>query len=126
MPEYRHAAAANGASLAFAGRIEEAMVRRQSKSQPTWTDVKSKLAGFDRTGLLALVQDLYAAHKDNQAFLHARLGLGEDVLEPYKQTLDRWCFGLTYCGGRTLRLPKPNKPFPVTGRRLAIPLGWRS
>ena len=66
------------------------MVRRQSKSQPTWTDVKSKLAGFDRAGLLALVQDLYAAHKDNQAFLHARLGLGEDVLEPYKQTLDRW------------------------------------
>lgn len=65
------------------------MVRRQSKSQPTWTDVKSKLAGFDRAGLLALVQDLYA-YKDNQAFLHARLGLGEDVLEPYKQTLDRW------------------------------------
>ena len=45
---------------------------------------------FDRTGLLGLVHDLYAAHKDNQTFLHARLGLGEDVLEPYKQTIDRW------------------------------------
>ena len=66
------------------------MIRRQSKSQPTWTDVKAKLAGFDRIGLLGLVQDLYAAHKNNQTFLHARFGLGEDVLEPYRQTIDRW------------------------------------
>jgi hypothetical protein len=66
------------------------MVRRQSKSQPTWTDVKAKLASFDRIELLGLVQDLYATHKDNQTFLHARFALGEAVLEPYKQTLDRW------------------------------------
>ena len=46
------------------------MINRPSKSQPTWIDVKAKLAPFDRTGLLSLVQDLYAAHKDNQVFLH--------------------------------------------------------
>jgi len=66
------------------------MANRQSKSKPTWANVKAKLAGFDRTALLSLVQDLYAAYKENQAFLHARLGLGEDVLEPYKKTIDRW------------------------------------
>jgi hypothetical protein len=66
------------------------MVRHQPKSQPTWSDVKAKLASFDRTGLLGLLQDLYTADKNNQAFLHARLGLGEDVLKPYKQTIDRW------------------------------------
>jgi len=66
------------------------MARRQSKSQPTWTDVKAKLTGFDRPGLLDLVHDLYAAHKDNQTFLHTRFGLGEDVLRPYKETIDRW------------------------------------
>ena len=66
------------------------MVRRQSKSQPTWADVKAKLTSFDRTGLVNLLRDLYAAHKDNQTFLHARFGLGEDVLKPYKQTIDRW------------------------------------
>lgn len=66
------------------------MTKRQSKSQPSWKDVKAKLASFDRAGLLGLVQDLYAAHKDNQAFLHARLGLTEDVLKSYKQTIDRW------------------------------------
>jgi len=66
------------------------MDKRQSNSQPTWTDVKAKLASFDRTALLDLLHHLYAAHQDNQAFLHARFGLGEDVLEPYKKTIDRW------------------------------------
>jgi len=57
---------------------------------PTWTDVKANLTEFDRAGLLGLVQDLYAADKDNQAFLHARFGLGGDVLAPYKARIDRW------------------------------------
>lgn len=60
------------------------------KSSPSWSDVKAKLADFDRAGLLGLVQDLYAASKDNQAFLHARFGLGDDVLKPYKTTIERW------------------------------------
>ena len=66
------------------------MARRQLASKPTWADVKAELATFDRPGLLTLIQDLYAAHKDNQSFLHARFGLGDDVLKPYKETLDRW------------------------------------
>jgi hypothetical protein len=66
------------------------MARRQPGPQPTWTNVKTELAAFDRQGLLGLIQDLYAAHKDNQTFLHTRFGLGEDVLKPYKETLDRW------------------------------------
>src|SRR5580704_5526366 len=64
--------------------------RRRPRSQPAWSDVKAKLATFDRLGLLGLIQDLYAAHKDNQTFLHARFGLGEDILKPYKETLRRW------------------------------------
>ena len=66
------------------------MARRQPPSKPTWADVKAELARFDRPRLLALIQALYAAHKDNQSFLHARFGLGEDVLKPYKERLDRW------------------------------------
>ena len=41
-------------------------------------------------GLQGLIQDLYAASKDNQAFLHARFGLGPDQLKPYKATISRW------------------------------------
>lgn len=40
--------------------------------------------------MLGLIQDLYAAHTDNQTFLHARFGLGEDRLRPFKETIDRW------------------------------------
>ena len=60
------------------------------KSAPSWIDVKARLADHDRAGLLGLVQDLYAASKDNRAFLHTRLRLGDDALEPYKATNDRW------------------------------------
>ena len=66
------------------------MAKSKSKPQPTWTDVKTKLAGFDRAGLLELIHNLYALQKDNQRFLHARFGLGEDVLQPFKETIDRW------------------------------------
>lgn len=66
------------------------MNQRQSKSQPRWTDVKAKLMNLDRPALLGLIQNLYSAHKDNQTFLHARFGLGEDLLRPYKETMDRW------------------------------------
>lgn len=60
------------------------------KTHPSWSDVRTKLADIDRAGLLGLVQDLYAANKDNQAFLHAPFGLGDDVLKPYKTSIDRW------------------------------------
>lgn len=63
-------------------------MRRGSK--PGWSDIKGKLADFDRQGLIGLVQNLYAASKDNQAFLHARFALGGDMLKPYKATIDRW------------------------------------
>jgi hypothetical protein len=33
---------------------------------------------------------LYSSSRENQAFLHARLGLGADVLGPYKKTIARW------------------------------------
>ena len=66
------------------------MTKRPSRSQPRWTGVKAKLTSLDRIGLIGLVQDPYALHKDNQTFLHTRFGLGKDVLKPYKETLDRW------------------------------------
>lgn len=66
------------------------MSKSLSKSRPTWRDVKSKLANFDHAGLMSLVGDLYDAHKENQTFLHARLGLIEDALKPYQERIDRW------------------------------------
>ena len=62
----------------------------KKKVAPSWINVKAALLTFDRAGLLGLVQDLYAASTDNQAFLHARLGLGHDQLRPYKAIISRW------------------------------------
>lgn len=60
------------------------------KNRPSWKDLKFQLQELDRGALLELIQDLYTAHKDTQVFLHARFCLGDDVLRPYKETIDRW------------------------------------
>ncbi len=60
------------------GQGQYSMVTR--KKATSWSDVKPKLTDFDRAGLLRLIQDLCAASKDNQAFLHARFALGDDAL----------------------------------------------
>jgi len=60
---------------------------KRPKTKPTWTDVKAKLSEFDRAGLTQLVADLYAFHKDNQAFLHARFSLGQSPLDDYKKRI---------------------------------------
>jgi len=65
-------------------------VVRSKNASPTWNDVRTALLDFDRAGLRGLVQDLYTASKDNQAFLHARLGLGHDQLQPFKASISRW------------------------------------
>ena len=64
--------------------------KKLTKTTPSWSDVKTRLADFDRAGLLGLVQDLYAASKDNKTFLHARFGLGDDPLKPYKDVITQW------------------------------------
>lgn len=66
------------------------MARQHAQPRPTWAAVKAKLTSLDRLALIDLVKDLYAADRGNQVFLHARFGLSEDVLKPYKETLDRW------------------------------------
>jgi len=82
--------ARRSAPLPYSESSEGLMAKRQSKTEPKWTDVKAKLAALERTQFLELIQDLYTANKDNQTFLHARFGLGGDVLESYKKTINRW------------------------------------
>jgi hypothetical protein len=66
------------------------MMSGAKKKKPMWNDLKRTIGGLDQDALLGLVHDLYAANKENKAFLHARFGLGDDVLEPYKATISRW------------------------------------
>ncbi|MBF6571162.1 MAG: hypothetical protein IVW54_20045 [Candidatus Binataceae bacterium] len=82
--------------------------RKPPKTQAAWSQVKSKLFDFDRTGLIALLHDLYAAKRDNQAFLHTRLGLGGDSLDPYKEVIARSLW------------PDLSKPVSVAAAKKAI------
>jgi len=50
------------------------------KSTPAWSDVKTKLADFDRAGLMGVIQVLSLASKDSQVFLQANA-----TLPPAKQ-----------------------------------------
>jgi hypothetical protein len=60
---------------------------KTTKKKPTWNDLKHNLADLDRNALLGLVQDLYVASKDNQAFLHVRFGLrlGFRLIPPFRK-----------------------------------------
>jgi hypothetical protein len=77
------------------------MAKRQPKVNPTWEEVKAELASFDRAALLALLQDLDAASEGNRSFLHARFGLGQDPLQPYKKIIDRWLWPDVFRGEET-------------------------
>lgn len=61
--------------------------KKRAKNKPTWSDVKAKISSFEEAGLIQLVADLYAFNKTNQAFLHARFGLGHDPLDDYKKRI---------------------------------------
>ena len=78
--------------------MAESTEKRATRTKPGWSDVKARLASFNRAELLALVQSLYAASRDNQAFLHARLDLGSDPIAPYKETISRWVHPDVYKG----------------------------
>ncbi|MFH0821720.1 MAG: hypothetical protein V2B18_03145 [Pseudomonadota bacterium] len=56
---------------------------------PTWSDVKSVLAGMDRNQLVQLAGDLYRLSKDNRDFFHVRFAVAKDPLEPYKKTIEQ-------------------------------------
>ena len=77
------------------------MGKSAAKSEPTWADLKTILASFDRAALLGIVQDLYRADEANRAFLHARFGLGDDPLQAYKKTMDRCLWPNVFRGQQT-------------------------
>lgn len=61
--------------------------KKRPNSKPSWSDIKIRLADFDRAGLIQLVSDLYASSKDNKTFLHARFAFGADALNDYKKRI---------------------------------------
>jgi hypothetical protein len=96
--------------------------KRATRTKPGWSDVKARLASFNRAELLALVQSLYAASRDNQAFLHARLDLGNDPIAPYKETISRWVHPDVY-KGQDYSITKAKKAISDYRKAIGLPEG---
>jgi len=99
------------------------MNKIDKKAKPSWSDIKSKLSDFDRAGLLGIVHDLYAASKDNQTFLHARFGLGDDVLKPYKTAISRWICPDVMRSNQTISVAKAKKAITDYKKAVGQPEG---
>ncbi len=98
------------------------MAIKPTGTAPTWTDLKQSLAGFDRPGLLGLVQDLYTLGRDNQAFLHARFGRGQDVPAPYKAVIER-ALSSNYARGQPPSVARAKKAIGDYKRAVGQPEG---
>ena len=85
------------------------MAKRKTSS-PTWSDLKPTIADMDHKQLLKLVADLYRFSKGNQTFLHARFGVGDDPLAPYKKTIEDCMYPDIYS----------NKPVKIAEAKKAI------
>ena len=85
------------------------MANNKDSTDPTWSDVKAKLITFESSTLIALVHDLYSSSADNKNFLHARFGIGADILQPYKSIIERWLCPDLY-KGQSYSISKAKKP----------------
>lgn len=54
-----------------------------SKKNPIWKDVKTVLAGKEKSELLKLIADLYSSSSDNKSFIHSRFSIGGRALDHY-------------------------------------------
>jgi len=63
---------------------------------------------MDTNQLVKLVADLYRFSKENQAFLHARFGVGEDPLASYMKTIAECMYPDLY-GNKPVQIAKAKK-----------------
>lgn len=97
-------------------------VKRKSSSSPSWTDVKPTVANLDANQLVKLVADLYRFSKENQTFLHARFGIGEDPLAAYKKTIAE-CMYPDLFGDDLVQIAKAKKAISNYSKATGDPLG---
>ncbi|MBU1210506.1 MAG: hypothetical protein KJ587_04420 [Alphaproteobacteria bacterium] len=98
------------------------MAAHKKKTMPNWSEVKAKLISYNRAGLIRLVSDLHSLSRDNQAFLHARLGLGTDPLAPYKATISRWIYPDLH-RGQAVSVAKAKKAIADYRKAIGLPDG---
>ncbi len=97
------------------------MTKRKASS-PTWSVVKAAVIDLDQRQLVRLIADLYRSSKENQAFLHARLSVGDDPLGPYKKTINECMYPGTY-SNRPIQVSKAKRAISSYSKARGDPLG---
>jgi len=97
-------------------------VAKSRSSSPAWSDVKPALANLDRKELLTLLGDLYRFSKENQAFFHARFGVGDDPLASYKKTIDECMYPDIY-KNKPIQISKAKNAISSYSKAMGDPLG---
>ena len=99
------------------------MAPKNTSGKPGWGKVKSHISEFDHAGLVELIHDLYDASNENRVFLHARFGLGEDALDPYKRSLERWLWPDVFKANQNVSVSKALKAISDYKRAVGHPEG---
>jgi hypothetical protein len=97
------------------------MVNRKTSGQ-TWSRVKEAMATMDAGQLISLVSDLYRLSKENRAFLHARFGVGDDTLGPYKKTISDCIYPDVY-KNKPVQISKAKEAISIYSRAVGDPHG---
>ena len=95
---------------------------KQKSSGPIWSDLKPSVVNMDQKQLVKLIADLYRLSKDNQAFLHARFGVGDDPLAPYKKTIDESMYPDIY-SDKPVQIAKAKKAISSYSKAIGDSLG---
>jgi len=97
-------------------------VAKNKSNNPTWSDVKLAAVDLNKKQLLKLVADLYRLSKENQAFFHARFGVGDDPLAPYKKTINE-CMCPDVYRNKPIQISKAKKAISNYSKAVGDPFG---
>ncbi len=77
---------------------------------------------LDQKQMIKLFADLYRLSKENQAFFHARFGVGDDPLTPYKKTIDECMYPDVYTN-KPIQISKAKRAINNYSKAIGDPLG---
>ncbi len=95
---------------------------KQKSNRPTWSKLKPTVTNLEQSQLVKLVADLYRLSKDNQDYLHARFGVGDEPLAPYKKTIEECMFPDVY-KNRPIQIAKAKGAISIYSKAVADPAG---
>ena len=84
--------------------------------------MKSVLAGLDHKKLVELAGDLYRLSKENRDFFHARFGVGQDQLAPYKKIIEE-CMYPDVTRDKPIQIAKAKRAITSYSRAVVDPVG---